>query len=207
MDSIVVALNSAQFNGPAGVTLDGAGNLYVADYANNRIRKVAPNGFTTTLAGNGTSGFFDGTGAATGTTMFSDPHGLAFDSTNSVIYVADNNNERIRKVALDGTTTTLAGNGTIGFVDGTGGPSGSAEFTHPFTVGVDSSGTIYVADDDNAIRAIAPTGDTTTLVKNGGAPGTGCAAGLNSPRGVVVSGKVMFVSDLSNNRILRIQLP
>ena len=97
----------------------------------------------TTLAGNGTQGFFDGTGGAAGTAEFFEPHGIALDSQGN-IYVADNGNNRIRRVASGGTVTTLAGNGTAAFADGTGGASGTAEFNNPQGVAVDGQGRVFI---------------------------------------------------------------
>jgi hypothetical protein len=198
------------FRNPYGVAVDGAGNVYVAGYADNRIRKVAPDGSTTTLAGNGTAGFVDGTGGIGGTTEFNFPTGVAIDGAGNV-YVADGSNNRIRKVAPSGSTTTLAGNGTAGFSDGTGGPTGTAEFYSPLGVAVDGAGNVYVADErNNRIRMVAPGGTTTSVAGDGTsayAEGAGCTARFNLPRGVAVSGKQLFVGDTSNSRVRLIQLP
>jgi len=104
----------AEFNDPQGLCVDSAGNVYVADLGNDVIRKIAPDGTTSTLAGNTNVGFNDGTGGVNGTATFSAPSGVAVDS-EGVLYVADQNNNSIRMVLPDGTTTTLAGNGDAGF--------------------------------------------------------------------------------------------
>ena len=111
---------------------------------------------TTTLAGNGTLGFFDGTGDVFGTTQFNFPFGVAVDTFGNV-YVADSGNNRIRKITPAGDTTTLAGNGsTAGFADGTGGPTGTTQFANPRGVAVDGAGNVYVADtNNNRIRKIS----------------------------------------------------
>ena len=175
---------AARFDWPRGVAMDAAGNVYVADYNNNRIRKVSPTGVVTTLAGTN-SGFADGTGAAA---QFNGPIGVAVDS-NGIIYVADYNNHRIRKVTPAGVVTTLAGtNSSYGnsYADGTG---AAAKFYNPSGVAVDASGNVYVADEFNdRIRKVTPTGVVTTLAgTNGGfADGPGATARFTSPRGVAV---------------------
>jgi len=133
---------TAQFNNPSGVAVDSAGTVYVADTNNNRIRKVLPDGMVSTLAGSGTLGFADGVAA---TAQFNFPNGIAVDSTGTV-YVADSFNHRIRKIQPDGTVSTLAGSGTLGFADGAGMTS---QFNLPTGVTVGSAGTVYVADQNN----------------------------------------------------------
>ena len=124
----------AHFGAPTGVAVDSAGNLYVADTGNHTIRKVAPTGVVTTLAGTaGMDGSADGTGAAA---RFSSPTGIAVDSAGNV-YVADQSNSTIRKLTPTGIVTTLAGTSRSGSADGTG---AAASFDHPSGVAVDSSG-------------------------------------------------------------------
>ena len=143
---------AAQFNGPVGVGADSAGNLYVADQLNHRIRKIViATGAVTTLAGSGTAGFADGTGAAA---QFNYPYHLSADSAGS-LYAADKSNHRIRKIVIaTGAVTTLAGSGTAGFADGTG---GTAQFNQPTGVSADSAGNLYVGDYGNhRIRKMTP---------------------------------------------------
>src|SRR5207244_2009454 len=97
-----------------------------------------------TIAGNGTAGFADGTGGIAGTAMFNAPTGVAVDSANSLIYVADRVNNRIRQIDAAANVTTLAGNGQPGFFDGSGGPTGTAMFQAPRGVGF-KSGFVLVA--------------------------------------------------------------
>ncbi|MHB8421068.1 MAG: NHL repeat-containing protein [Myxococcales bacterium] len=196
------------FTLPLAVAVDGAGNVYVDDGADNRILEVASGGSASTLAGNGTRGWVDGSGGPTGTAELDDPYGVAVDAAGNV-YVGDTFNQRIRKIAPDGTTTTLAGNGQAGWIDGSGGPGGSAEFAEPEGVAVDGAGNVYVADlGNNRIRKVAPDGTTTTLAGNGTpgwADGSGGPAGtaeLDGPAGVAVDGAGnVYVGDVGNNRI------
>jgi sugar lactone lactonase YvrE/Tfp pilus assembly protein PilE len=191
----------AQFNYPASVAVDSSGTVYVADINNHRIRKISPAGVVSTLAGSGTAGFADGTGAEA---QFNYPYGVAVDSSGT-LYVADINNHRIRKISPAGVVSTLAGSGTAGFADGTG---AAARFYQPTSVAVDTSGTVYVADtNNNRIRKISPAGVVSTLAGStfGFADGTGAAAQFNYPYGVAVdsSGSV-YVADFYNNRIRKI---
>ena len=140
---------AASFNYLSGLAIDGEGTLYVADWENHRIRKVSPSGAVTTLAGSGDPGFTDGVGAAA---SFNCPSGLAIDGEGT-LYVADQANNRIRKVSQSGAVTTLAGSGDPGFADGVG---AAASFASPDGVAIDGEGTLYVADWDNhRIRKMA----------------------------------------------------
>ena len=158
------------------MAVDTAGNVYVADYLNDAIRKVTPGGVVTTLAGLAcSSGSADGTGSAA---RFYFPYGVAVDSAGKV-YVADEVNSTIRKVTPGGVVTTLAGvAGSSGSADGTG---GAARFNQASGVAVDSRGNVYVADTYNfTIRKITPAGVVITLAGTAGSFGstddTGSAA-------------------------------
>ena len=143
---------AARFNGPFGVAVDGAGNVYVADRGNHTIRKItgAGAGAVSTLAGTaGSAGSVNGTGAAA---RFNNPSGVAVDGAGNV-YVADTGNHTIRKITGAGAVSTLAGSvGSAGSTDGTG---AAARFNGPFGVAVDAAGAVYVADQyNNTIRVI-----------------------------------------------------
>jgi hypothetical protein len=180
--------SAAQFHGPAGVAVDSAGNVYVADTSNCTIRQMTPvggNWVVTTLAGvAGSLGSADGTNSAA---RFHHPARVAVDSAGNV-YVADTGNFTIRKATLAGTNwvvTTLAGvAGSSGTNDGTG---SAARFNYPEAVAADSVGTVYVADSfNNTLRKLTPAGVVTTLagLTTGGpgtVDGTGSAARFNSP--------------------------
>ena len=196
---------AAQFANPAGVAVDGSGDVYVADQGNHRIRKIiATTGMVSTLAGSGTAGFADGTGAGA---QFFAPYGVAADGSN--VYVADQLNHRIRKiVATTGVVSTLAGSGTAGSTNGTG---TAAQFFSPAGVAVDGSGDVYVADQGiHRIRKIvATTGVVSTLAGSGTAGfvnGTGAAAQFANPTGVAVDGSGnVYVADQGNQRIRAIK--
>lgn len=193
---------AASFDLPAALALDGSGNLYVADFGNNRIRKVTPAGVVTTLAGSGAKGRADGTGAAA---SFNNPQGLALDG-NGDLYVADRNNYLIRKLTPAGVVTTLAGSGAPGSGNGAG---AAASFALPVDVAVDSSGNIYIADAVNhMIREMTPAGVVSTLAgstTSGRTDGLGAAASFQNPAGVTIDGDgILYVADYGNNLIRKV---
>jgi len=194
---------AARFNTPYGVAVDSSGNLYVADANNHTIRKIAPGGVVTTLAGTaGMSNFLDATGSAA---RFFNPRGIAIDSAGT-IYVADTNNRRIRQVTAAGVVTTLAGSGLAG---GSDGPNATARFNNPEGVAVDAAGAVYVADTtSDTIRRIAG-GAVTTLAgwpdSLGSADGSEETARFAYPYGVAVdSSRNVYVADRSNHTIRKI---
>jgi uncharacterized protein (TIGR03437 family) len=194
---------SAQFNNPDGVAVDPAGNLYIADTSNNRIRKVS-NRIITTVAGDGTVGFSGDNGPAT-SAQLAYPWGVAVDSAGN-LYIADYGNNRVRKVS-NGVIATVAGNGTRGF-SGDNGPATSAQFYNPAGLAVDSLGNLYIADyGNNRIRKVS--GGMITTVAGGGASlgddGPATSAQLNLPYGVAVdSADNLYVADWGNNRVRKV---
>jgi sugar lactone lactonase YvrE len=199
--------NTAWFNSPSGVAVDAAGILYVADAMNATIRKITPDGTVSTLAGAaGVPGDADGVGGAA---RFNFPTGIATD--NRQIYVADCYNHTIRRIALDGVVTTVAGSaGISGGNDGTG---IYALFNQPAGVAVDpasDAGGFYVADTGNGtIRRVMPGGAVTTLAGVAGIAGFGDGTGgnalFNQPRGLVVDGnRNLWVVDTGNGAIRKV---
>jgi uncharacterized protein (TIGR03437 family) len=204
-----VSALSAELNFPTGVAVDAAGNLYIADYFNYRIRKVS-NGTITTVAGTGVTGYGGDNGQAT-SALLGGPEGVAVDSAGN-LYIADALNYRVRKVA-GGVITTVAGNGTPGF-SGDNGPATSAQLRAFYGVAVDSAGNLYIADtDNNRIREVSK-GTITTVAGNGVCTATSCYSGdngpatsaqLHSPWGVAVDAAGnLYIADLFNNAIRKI---
>jgi serine/threonine-protein kinase len=194
----------ALFAGPSGLALDAAGNVYVADRDNQRIRKITPNGTVSTVAGTGERGFADGPGSRA---KFSQPGALAVDRAGA-IYVADFDNQRIRKIDTAGNVTTFAGSGAKGYADG---PGPQAQFSSPSAITVDSSGSLFVVDFDSPrVRKITPDGTVSTVTGSGdkgNADGPPSKAQFARPGGLTVdrAGNV-YIADTGNNRI-RLVLP
>jgi uncharacterized protein (TIGR03437 family) len=195
------ATNAKMYN-PAGVAVDSAGNVYIADTGNSRIRKVSK-GVITTVVGTGTPGFSGDGGSATSAELDA-PFGIAVDAEDN-LYIADAGNDRIRKVS-NGLITTVAGNGFRGFL-GDNGPALNAGLYSPYGIAVDTAGNLYIADTLNSRVRKVQNGTITTIAGNGsigfsGDNGPATAAGLNGAYGVAVepSGKV-FIADSNNNRI------
>ncbi len=195
--------DSASFNSPLGVTVDGSGNVYVADYGNNEIRKITPSGVVSTLAGKaGVAGNADGLDTAA---RFNLPESLTVDG-NGNVFVADNGNNEVRKVTPAGQVSTVAGNGSPGKINGNG---SGASFNSPFGIAIDGAGNLYVADSgNNLIREISQAGQVSTFAGSGvkGSSDAGAAqATFNTPAGIVVdvAGNV-YVSDENNNIIRKI---
>lgn len=193
----------AQFNFPQGIAFDNAGNLYVSDYFNHRIRKITPAGTVSTLAGSGEIGFVDGTGASA---KFRLPSGLATDNAGN-IYVTEESNNSVRKITSAGVVTTVAGIGTEGSANGDA--LTEAQFKKPSGIAIDPSGNIYVGDSFNyLVRKISPGGVVSTLAGTGSQgynDGNGTAAGFGEPKGLTIgSDGNIYVADYMANCIRKI---
>ena len=200
---------SASLKAPTGVAIDAGGNIYIADYYNNRIRKVdVSTGIITTIAGNGANGYGGDGGPAVSANIWL-PTGVAVDAGNNV-YIADWVNQRIRKVdALTGIITTVAGNGIAGF-SGDGGLAISAELFQPYGISLDAGGNLYIADyANNRIRKVRAGTGIISTVAGTGAQGfnrdglSGLSTNLTAPTGITVDifGN-LYIADLSQ-RVLR----
>lgn len=196
--------SAARFNGPSGVAVDPARNVYVADYYNQTIRKITPGGLVATLAGlAGYPGSADGTGSAA---RFYRPTGVAVDGSGNV-YVTDSGNQTVRKVTPAGVVTTLAGlAGSSGSTDGSG---SGARFWWPAGITLDGFGNLYVADNYNSIvRRINPAGIVTTVagIKSSSvsSDGVGSAARFWWPAGVAVDNSAtVYVVDSGDGTVYR----
>jgi sugar lactone lactonase YvrE len=196
---------SSRLKAPTAVALDGAGNVYIADTGNGRVRKVGLDGKISTYAGNGQTGFSGDGGPATSAAVT--PIGLAADAGGD-LFISDTSS-RVRKIDPSGTITTIAGNGHSGF-SGDGGPATAAKLHDPRGLAVDSAGNVYIADSLNhRVRKVAPSGTITTVA--GGRPpytgeyGPAISARLKAPTGVAVDRKgELYIADPLDNKIRRV---
>ncbi len=196
---------SATFNTPTGVAVDAIGNVYVADFFGNRIRKISPAGVVTTVAGNGATGSSDN---AIGTlATFSKPTSIVLDATGN-IYVTDNGNHKIRKISTTGAVTTFAGSGASGSLDNVIGTS--ATFTNPYGITIDAAGNLYVVDQgNNKIRKVSTSGAVTTIAGSGANAtsdnNTGTLASFNNPFGITIDGfGNLYVSEFTGRKVRKI---
>ena len=211
---------SAKLNAPSGVALDRAGNLYIADTANQVIRKVDRNGIITTVAGafipggpNGTGvGGYNGDNIPATTAQLNYPTRVAVDTLGN-LYIGDVDNNRIRKVNTSGTLTTVAGGATQGY-SGDGGPATAAQLNFPWGVTVDSAGDLYIADYGNhVVRKVDPSGTITTIAGDyslgagySGDGGPATSAQFYRPQDVAVdsAGNLYIADAYINNRIRKV---
>lgn len=203
----------AKLNSPTGVAVDAAGNVYIADYNNERIRMIDLNGNISTIAGNGNYMFVGDNGPAKSAQL--DPYDLALDKSGN-LFVADSYNHRIRKINLTTMViTTVAGIGTPGY-SGDNGLAAGAQLKFPTGVTVDASGNLYIADEGNSVvrRVNASTGVITTIAGNGNMvfnaeTGTAIGVSINPTRVALDSSGGIHVCDQFNDRIrkLTVQVP
>jgi sugar lactone lactonase YvrE len=185
---------TAQFYAPQSLVTDASGNIYVADYGNNNIRKITPAGVVSTFAGSGDAGYTDGTGTKA---TFNSPRGLAIDGSGN-IFVADMGNNLIRKITSAGVVTTFAGSRGASYLDNA--TATSATFNKPNGIAIDASNNIYVAEALNhTIRKITPAGVVTTFTG-----GNKQIALLGGPSAIAFDKNWnLFIAD-QNGRILEI---
>jgi sugar lactone lactonase YvrE len=185
------------FNSLRGIVLDSAGNIYVSDYDNNRIRRITPSGNVSTYAGSGAAGSADGNGTSA---TFNNPYQLAIDPLGN-IYVVDRSSHKIRKIDTFRNVTTIAGSGTASEVNGQG---TSATFNTPSGIAIDSEGFLYVSGVTHTIRRITPTGYVTTYAGTGSAganDGQWNVATFNIPLNIAFGSNVLYVADTYNEKI------
>jgi trimeric autotransporter adhesin len=198
----------ASLNDPAGIAVDGAGNIYFADKSNNRVRKITPAGVITAFAGNGEKGWSGDGGAATAATLKA-PIGVAVDRAGNV-YIADAGNNIVRKVTPQGVISTIAGTGVAGYTSDTL-KAVAVELNAPTGVAVDTAGNVYIADTWNyRIRKVTLDGKISTVAGTGGAGNKGdgdraTAAELNLPTGVAVDKEgSIYIAEQGSNRVRRV---
>jgi len=198
----------ATLNQPTSVALDSKGNLYIADYENHCIRKVNKAGIISTFAGSGYDGFY-GDGQVVDSADFSSPAGIAIDE-NDNIYIADQGNNRIRKIIKTGTIKSYAGNGNFGNT-GDGHAATSANLSKPVSLAVDAAGNVYFTDAIfSVIRKIDKKGIITRVAGNespeySGDGGMATAAGLEMPWGIALDGSGnLYIADQTNARVRKV---
>ena len=183
----------------AGIAVDGAGNLFIADRGNHRIRKVGPNGVISTVAGNGASGFAGDGGQARNAKLYL-PSDVAVDSAGN-LFILDRFNERVRRVGVDRIIRTVAGNGQYGF-SGDGGAATAASFADPQGIAIDRSGNLFIADYGNdRIRRVTPAGTISTIAGGGPFRSDPVATSMKllHPHGVAVDARGnVYIAEMNN---------
>lgn len=200
--------DATRLNEPIDVAVDGAGNVYIADHLNHRVRKVAPDRIITTVAGNGEAGYSGDRGPAVGARL-QNPRGIALDREGN-LYFSEFRNHRVRKVTSDGIITTVAGLGEEGY-SGDDGPAVAARLNYPDGLAVDPEGNLYIADSSNQrVRKVTPAGIITTVAGNGiggfvSDGGFATATSLQLPAGVALDAAGnLYIADNLNNRVRRV---
>jgi|GEM_PF-261746 len=204
---------AAQVTQPRGAVADGAGNIYILDSGNQRIRRVtAATGIITTVAGTGATGFGGDGGPATAAQFnFGGLGALTFDPAGNLL-IADSNNHRIRRLAVDtGVVTTVIGTGAVGFA-GDGGPAAAAQLSSPQSLYFDRQGNLFFADNGNfRIRRVAADSSVITTVAGTGVSGVSGDGGpaTNATIGMVFgialdANNNLYLSDVANNRVRRV---
>ena len=207
--TVAVLPENAGYGQPHGIALDRQGNVYITDYRDHRVRKVSSDGTITTFAGTGKAGFSGDGGPATAAQLYA-PTGIAFDAKGNA-YITDQFNERVRKVAPNGTITTFAGNGlNVKFKDG---PATKAQLGNVFGVAVDKAGSVYIAD-SSPPRILKVSGGRLTRVAGRdphgpsggiGEGGPATAAQMAGPNGVAVDRKGnLYVVDTAYNTVRKV---
>ena len=194
--------NAAKFNSPEGVCVDEAGNLYVADKFNHRIRKVTPEGVVTTVAGSGAMGSANGNGASA---TFNYPMGIAIDKSGNLYVTETTGSSRIRKITPAGDVTTFTGGAGTGFTNGS---LVNAKFDSPSDIVIDDRGDMYIADyGNNAIRKITAAGSVSTFAgaaASGYVNGFGTSARFFRPKYLAVDKyRNLYVTEAFNTRSIR----
>ena len=202
------AATSAQLNAPLGLAVDSAGNLYIADFGNNVVRKVSAGGAISTVAGNGIQGYGGDGGKATGAAL-NGPQAVVVD-TSGDLYIADSQNSRIRVVTPDGAISTVAGTGIAGYT-GDGHPAINAQIANPAGLAVDSAGSLYITDSSTLVRKFFVGGPIVTIAGNGtvgysGDGGAATLAQLDAPIGLAVNSQgIVYIADSGNSAIRSLQ--
>jgi len=207
-----IPATSSQLSFPRGVAVDAAGNMYIADTNNARVRKVDLNGNISTIAGDGNQNFSGDGGPATAAEVY-DPWSIAVDGAGNVFFV-DRSNQRVREIGADGNINTVAGNGVQAYA-GDGGPATSASLYVPIGVALDLAGNVYIAESQSCtvrkvnlqgiIQTVAGVSDGTFGFSGDGGPAT--QAHLNDPEGLTVdtAGNI-FIADEDNQRLREVTI-